>query len=222
MNNLSINNFGLTILVNGTSARKEYINRSHYFLLSHGENYKLKLSNDRETKCDAEIWIDGVKIGCWRINEFDNIIVERPAKLDRKFIFLKENSREANSAEIINGKKNNGLIKIIFKPEKKKIDFFDNSNFLYTNYSQQKLFDRVDLSQMSNSFSPPNLSHGATALGDQSNQLFNNTHPINNIDNANITIIMARLMVDNNQSLKPLFSLNKAIKSTNYPNRFFD
>ena len=115
MDQISINGFSLGIM-NPIDTRKKVINGANYFLMRHGSAYKLKLYNDRGTKCDAEVWIDGEKVGIWRIEAYSSTTIERPAAINRKFVFLRENSSSARSAGIASGSSDNGLIKVIFKP----------------------------------------------------------------------------------------------------------
>ena len=80
MDQISINGFSLGIM-NPIDTRKKVINGANYFLMRHGSSYKLKLYNDRSTKCDAEVWIDGEKVGVWRIEAYGSTTIERPVGL---------------------------------------------------------------------------------------------------------------------------------------------
>jgi hypothetical protein len=228
MSQIYVNGFLLEVIsVNPIS--KKNISGANYYLLRHGSIYKLKLSNQRSSKCDAEVWIDGEKIGIWRIEARSQIIVERPAKINRKFVFLKEKSMDAQSAGIGNSA-DNGLIKVIFKPEKYE-DHFDWYNGIssrpfndYNGITSQNYVDQAQINRQSLSYDAVpteqygSYSHGATVLGQKSNQEFLTVQPIPNIDNANITTIMARLLVDNENKL-PFVSLRSAMHTTTYPKR---
>lgn len=224
MNRISINGFSLSILSNGMSARKENIHGAYYFLLSHGSQYKLKLFNDHNTKCDAEIWIDDEKIGTWRINSHHDIVIERPSTINRKFVFLKENSCVANLAGI-NVNRNNGLIKIVFKPEREYMLFNNNFDSNMGQSSFMGLCANNCMPKSSMSIQPlnyqfSNYSHGATALGNKSHQEFDTISPIYDVDSSNITTIMARLIIDESDyECKPLVSLKNTLNTTTYPSR---
>ena len=282
MDQISINGFSLGIM-NPTDTRKKVINGANYFLMRHGSSYKLKLYNDRSTKCDAEVWIDGEKVGVWRIEAYGSTTIERPAAINRKFVFLRENSSGARSACIESGSSDNGLIKVVFKPantdyiwsdfinpsrsclgrnpawnddrfpfyspiEQKTCAFSDdvlsnrqiNNQFnnQFSNNNQQNCIQNANTnyqfaSPQTNLVSPTSYTHGATALGlvpqgagrplsgtcQQSKQEFNTITPIRDIDTANITTIMARLIVDDNPENKPLVSLRSALHGTKYPER---
>ena len=264
MDNISINGFLLGVISNGYSSRKKIIDGSNYFLLQHGSPYKLKLFNDRGTwcdpdenvspgdtlsrrllrsgtVCDAEVWIDGEKIGAWRISAYGDILIERPSNINRKFVFLKEGSYSARSAGIVRGATDNGLIKIVFKPKREKIFYNNIAPFTYDasvrtwegsgfrppadNGSEMKFCGMMGMSNLAplqNSTFQQNLSHGATALGGRSDQEFGTASPIYDVDTENITTIMTRLLVDGDHSYEPLVSLSNAIHSTNYPSRLSD
>ncbi len=232
MNQIHVNGFSLEI-ISTRPVTKKNIGGANYYLLQHKSIYKLKLTNGRETKCDAEVWIDGEKVGTWRINNRSQIIVERPANISRKFVFLKENSADARFIGIANNNDSNGLIKVIFKPEK-YTDHFDwysgissrpfnqyghpkfllRSNNLQNGISLRNYQDQNQLDNIDNSI----YCNGATALGQHSDQNFISISPINDIDAANITTIMTRLMVDENTNPQ-LVSLRSALHTTEYPKR---
>lgn len=247
MNDISVNGFSLQIQISGlffeNSVRKENINGANYFVVPHGSEYKIKLSNDRSTKSDADVWVDGEKIGTWRINSFGSITIERPADVGRKFVFFKEGSSSAHSAGIVSGRTDNGLIKVVFRPEKENDCCTDHEGLscfskLISRHQQGLFTDRAtpfrgisynNATQSKNdsfeyanafpsSFMANSFSHGATALGGKSDQEFNSVSSIDNIDTANITTIMARLIVDDSSS-KPCVSLQKALHQTSYPAR---
>lgn len=90
-----------------------------YCEISDGATYAIELLN-RGVKADCEISIDGKVVGLWRV--FSEICVERPAddKLARKFTAVLERSEGAAAAGVEQGHKDNGLIKIVCKPEKVK------------------------------------------------------------------------------------------------------
>jgi hypothetical protein len=255
---ISVNGFSLSV-GNGLysfNAKKKVINGANYFLMRHGSTYKLKLTNDRNTKCDAEVWIDGEKVGVWRIEAYGSTVIERPAAINRKFVFLRENSSRAHSAGIQGDRSDNGLIKIVFKPAISDFLWDHDHDKYFMNFStlvpqQRQLYgassftDSLSLTEsplrntsqqnymqnanvnyqfaapLQNCISgcSPTYSHGATALGQRSDQDFDTATPIRDIDTDNITTIMTRLIVDNDSNYKPLVSLHDALHSTKYPSR---
>lgn len=236
MNSVSVNGFSLSVLGDGISARKKYMNGANYFLLPHGSQYKLRLTNNRSPRCDAEVWIDGERIGTWRINSYSSVTIERPADINRRFVFLRENSCTARTAGIVSGDSDNGLIKVIFKPERQQEFMLFNNNLcslqganrdgechLSGMMNMAPLSSMMDMASRKKSLQQ-SYSHGATALGGTSGQEFDTTSSIYNVDTANITTITARLLVDNDLSCdyKPLVSLKSAVNETNYPSRLDD
>jgi hypothetical protein len=106
---------------------------SGYVEMKHGETYTIVLKNDNNEKCDAFVEIDGKDMGAFRINGHSNIHLERPANEAKKFTFYQLGTEEAESVglhKIEKGKM--GLIKVVFKPEKKKeikrVKCYDNFN----------------------------------------------------------------------------------------------
>jgi hypothetical protein len=119
------NGFALTIL-SDNNIRKYTEDGYYYYALPHMSEYKLRLTNNRNARCDAIVSIDGEKVGTWRVNSNSSISISRPAKVDRKFTLAKENSYQANSAGIFSGSYSNGLIKVEFKPEKNNFEYLED------------------------------------------------------------------------------------------------
>lgn len=210
----SLNGFSLTIMGDG------HLVDSDYCALRHNSEYKIKLNNTRNVKCDAEVFIDGESVGTWRINSYDSTTIERPSGVSRKFTFLEESSREASQAGIFTGKRNNGLVKVVFKPEKKyRVHNYSLGNrSMRTDFKEESDTDSFSMNgsrgmnesfSMNNSLSDnysmglcaqQNYSSGGTGLGNHSHQNFTTVSPIYNIDSANITTISTRLIVDNDDS----------------------
>ncbi len=90
-----------------------------YVELSHGTQYALVLRNEQSRRCDAKVTIDGKEIGTFRLNSHGNITLERkPGEDAGKFTFFKEGTSEAKEAQIETGSPNNGLITVVFTPER--------------------------------------------------------------------------------------------------------
>jgi len=182
---------------------------AYYFVLPHESEYKIRLTNDNDVRCDAIVYVDGDKIGTWRINEHGRITIERPANKARKFTLLKTKSHEGIMSGMRSGKFENGLVKIIFRPEKIQERCED---CVYTNSQEQYLgksgtnFQRecnqsysapMSASFMSSSMTRSGgMSEAGTGLGRASRQRFNRTSPLQDIDHENITTINARLVVE--------------------------
>jgi hypothetical protein len=91
-----------------------------YVGIPHNTQYSLLLRNHRRIRCDAEIVIDGIQVGTWRIAENGEIRIERPVHDTGHFTFFEVGSREAQSAGI-SPNPGNGLISATFKPEREML-----------------------------------------------------------------------------------------------------
>ena len=90
---------------------------SLYYEVGDGKFYVLQLSNGNPHRCDASVSIDGEVIGRWRLEARQDITIERPADVQRRFKFVSESGREAERAGVTMGSRQNGLIKVVFVPE---------------------------------------------------------------------------------------------------------
>ncbi len=118
MDAIILNGFSLEVLNEYGPIEKVVHGTSNYYSLPHNTEYKLRLSNNHHRRVDAHVWIDGEKVGIWRINPTSRITIERPSTIARKFTLLKEGSGVANSIGISKGNPDNGLIRVTFRPEK--------------------------------------------------------------------------------------------------------
>jgi len=92
---------------------------SGYVEMAHGQQYSLSLRNDRNVRTDAEVTIDGKKLGVFRINANETIRLDRPLDDDGRFTFYRLGSCEAQQADLDEVSQDNlGLIKVVFRPEK--------------------------------------------------------------------------------------------------------
>ena len=211
----------MSIVLNGFSlsvypAEKVHRFGSNYFTMADKTEYKIELSNNRSVKADAHVWIDGKKVGVWRINSHSTISIERPSDVSKKFVLLKEGTSAARDSDIMTGKSENGLVKVEFQPEKESCKGY----FFESDCSEESLgFSTNNIQPMMKSCtnqmycSAPtntnqNLSAAGTGLGSDSSQRFRSVEPLYDIDTENITEIYARLVVDdnktNNRQFQPL------------------
>ena len=81
--------------------------------------YSIRLFNRNPTRCDASVTLDDDDhVGTFRIEAHGGVItIERPTYSDKKFTFYEGESRQAGHEK---GKSSNGLVKVVFNPEKKK------------------------------------------------------------------------------------------------------
>lgn len=196
------NNFSVIIVADGVKT----INRNggRYIALANDTEYKIRLENSTNMRADATVFVDGEKAGTWRLGPTSTTIIERPANSSRKFTFVGETSRIARIAGVERGLDDNGLIKVIFSPERSRLVNWC-APLVYSNDEETITSNR--LCRNSNSlFSNNNLSlsnqsldysSGATVLGGESSQEFRSVSPLIDINRKMIKTIMLRLVVDN-------------------------
>ncbi len=90
-----------------------------YVEMRHNTQYSLHLKNHRSVPCDAEVTIDGIHVGTWRIHPSNEIRIERPVHDTGHFTFFEVGTSEARAADILK-KSINGLISVTFKPAKEE------------------------------------------------------------------------------------------------------
>lgn len=117
---IELNDFSVSIKATGNKTYSfKKLGKYNYVSLPNYSLYKIQLTNNRDTRCDAEVKIDGVSVGTWRVPSFDSIIIERPANINRRFVFFRQDSYVAKKAGIEKKSPYNGLISVTFKPELK-------------------------------------------------------------------------------------------------------
>lgn len=183
---MELNNFSLSISP-GTELSGGYLQ------LEHNTQYNVVLANKRAMRCDAKLEIDGKHVGTWRLEEYDSIVLERPAHDTGRFTFYKLGSAEAAKAGISQQDANIGLVKVTFTPEREvqPRGVNDVPNFL----SQVTRGSGVTRS----------FSAGGTGLSGESKQQFGNATAID-YDYSQATVIHLRLVAyaDEPRPLTPL------------------
>jgi hypothetical protein len=230
-NIIEINNFSLDVICPSFLVKKIVINGNEYYSIPYNSEYKLKLGNKRNAACNAEVYIDSIHVGTWRINPYNIITIEQPVHVNRKFTFVnKDNNEYEEDQDQVIKKNENGLIKVIFKPAKiiyrelytkYTYDSVPNSGSMFidsynginkvknsTLYSSQSFINNITQKY--------NFTDSTTVLDNKSNQYFNSAKHLTDIDTFNITIIYARLIADNFEQHKSRFiSLDSAIANSN-------
>ena len=97
-------------------------NKDYVVLIPNRTLYKIRLENLTSTKTSSIIYIDGQKVGEWKIDPFSSIFIERPLNIYRKFYFAKPKVNGLSNEYIKSftdkniGSYLNGVIKIFFVP----------------------------------------------------------------------------------------------------------
>lgn len=172
---------------------------AEYVGLNNNTEYKIKLSNQRDTICDVDLDLEGKHIGKWRINAHDSIVIERPANISQKFTFFSETSMRADEAGVNVGGRNNGLLKATFYPKK---TYREEPVLVQESISYRSSMASSATQSMRRS-SPRGFKSGVTLLGDYSDQEFGTTRPLrdNEIDWSDKTTIYLRLVVRKSQPI---------------------
>jgi hypothetical protein len=237
MSKVDLNNFKVEIL-NSVNEKMDVMNidGGNYVPLRHKTEYKIKLSNSRQTKCDATVYVDGEDIGTWRVTPFNTITLERTSDVKRKFTYVDEESKEAVLSGMQTGHRDNGLIRIVFKPEKQQMKVLQKKNygmssrargggflsngdsFGLENSNESMQYKSMNMTKSKGATSN-NMSSGGTLLGGSSHQEFSSTSRIQNYDTNNITEISLRLVTNNDLDIEEEEFIPIARKKTSYPKR---
>jgi len=245
MDSIISNGFSMGIIANNLSVygdksgeiplEKIVYKNSHFYSLPENSEYKIKLGNNNFMRVDAHVWIDGIKIGVWRINPESSIIIDKTTKGNKKFILMKEGTQDAIVAGIRSGAFDNGLITVKFIPEKLQPAYEIKPNYSYHDdpteypYLCDKYTDTVTPSTSSNRFCAMNtlgylkhtdnsLSHGT--LFKNGDRLYKKVEPLKGIDNMLVTTVVARLVVDDDlSSYRKKFMMHNEGDVRNIPQR---
>lgn len=106
------NNFSVRIL-GGSEMNGGYVE------IDHNQNYSIQLRNDHTENCDAEVYIDGNPVGNFRVNAKSSMKIDRPSNEQKKFCFLKSDSKAGKKAGLSKDNSDLGLVKVVFTPERK-------------------------------------------------------------------------------------------------------
>jgi hypothetical protein len=193
-----INNL-FTISIIANDARPFRRNGFDYVALTSGSIYAIELHNHHHTRCDAEVYVDGKHIGGWIVRAHDTIRIERPENAKRKFTFFDEKSYISKSTGSVVGGDNNGLISVIFKPEKyRSYEPLYSAKSLQTQAPKKALQSGLSESFLTSSNQKEKFSSGITVLGDISYQDFSSAKELkeSQIDWSLATEVSLRLVAD--------------------------
>lgn len=179
------NGFELDIIGNDIDVFSR--NGFNYYALKNHTKYKIVLKNSHRYRCDVTVRIDGNNIGTWRINPHSRIFVERPATIDREFVFVSENSNEAMETGSVSGLYTNGNISACFKLENCIDEVYDcDLSYGVSNTRGVRGCDYIE-----KGFGMDDI--GVTILGDGTGQRFRRVNKIHNytdITNINVKLVV--------------------------------
>lgn len=199
--------FGLTI----QNRADDY---NGYVRLPHGASYAVCFSNQQNRRADAELSIDGLSMGTWRLSAYQTSCVDRPADDTGRFTFYRARSSEGyavGSADV--SRQDKGLVSVRYYPEIERVyapgpprpvvpysrtepmmrsqedamDYAAPSSEAYSSAPTARQYKRT----------PPrgNLGAGVTGLSGHSNQHFATAGPIER-DYADAVTVQLRLVHD--------------------------
>jgi hypothetical protein len=94
---------------------------SGYVGLPHGTQYTLRLGNHDYRRCDAEVTVDGKRVGVFRLNGHGSTTLERSPDDHGKFTFYSSGTGDAGAAgEAGVAAADKGLIQVRFVPERRR------------------------------------------------------------------------------------------------------
>lgn len=105
------NNYSVNILTPKKSTKMNK-NGFQYYILNDNEPFQLELSNNNPTRCDIHVWYQKEKIGIFRLNPWKKFVLS-----NNNLVFKKKSSYTKKWTSLECGELDNGLVKVIFKPE---------------------------------------------------------------------------------------------------------
>ena len=194
--NRTENIFNVEILVNDKPLEEYTSIKGTSVLIPDNTEYKIRLTNNNETQCDAVVKIDNLTVGRFRIFSKEKLIIERPSNYEKKFIFIKG---ELNDSE---GQKKCGIIQVDFLPERQSV--YANMAYKFTGKRKPEYDDLTPMEKVepnndnmdiettqikkqklrTNGDKPigQNFDYGKTILGEKSTQKFVTLEYVTNID----------------------------------------
>ena len=215
--------FAVGIVVKG---QKVPIAANGYVALAHETEYAIYLENNCCARTEVNLFVDGKESGTWILSPYQKIKnpIERPENEAKKFTFLRDTTKEAQDAGIKAGESKNGVVHVVFKPEKKDELDHVRSFALCASSSYDKCYSAPPLPgatlhagamrsmslsyqtrsserrevlgdfTLSDAVAKPKYSSGATGLGAHSDQIFGTTHLIKEYNEAGHREIKLRLV----------------------------
>ena len=207
-------------------------NNYSYVSVPHKGTYKIQLINNSSRRTDTYIKVNGIDVGSWLLPAYDSITIERPSNIAQKFTFVAEDSLVAGQNGVWTGVEQNGLVEVKFVPERKDKNralsdralsdralrgkgpydtrIIDPKRGYNSNAAPMSTYtmSSTPSSSVKSAFTPVmqnNNRSGATILGKDSNQEFDNANKLYDceIDWNRITIIRLRLVLGSREDCIP-------------------
>jgi hypothetical protein len=161
-----LGDYAVFVRVDGFSVKEH----NGYVRLKPNTTYSLMLKNNTNTRCDAQVTIDGASVGVFRIAPNWFTVLERPQSEAKNFCFVLAGSAGSG---ITRGTTTNGLISVKFTPEETRSTLVPRSTTWCGNdmesYGSHEKNTYIFINQ---SQSVPIGAEGGTALRGHSDQEF--------------------------------------------------
>lgn len=193
------------------SVKQKKISGSHYVVMPGDDcKYSMRLINNASTRCDASITLDDDHVGTFRIGPFSSITIERPTYNHKEFTFYEGGSSQSYSAGYKKNDLKNGLVKVVFNPEKNfkhpggcfrhydsefMNEIYGNGDFSLSSEASPLARDTFSYTN-STSLNSTSLGEGITGLSGHSNQKFRDATALDYDDSRRATILV-RLVCEN-------------------------
>lgn len=167
-----------------------------YVEMRHGQQYSLRLSNQRGVRCDVRVEIDGKDIGTFRVDSYGSIELERMPDDSGRFTFYRTGSSEGDKIGLSDiPSSDRGLIRVTFTPEKRTTVWVYNGTPIETVYPEDS---DVRCCSVTDSY-----ESGGTGLSGHSSQSFTNVGALD-YDYDGKTVIHLRLVYKDTDEPRPL------------------
>lgn len=193
MNSIYLNGFSVLVLVNREPSEKIIYKDAYYYSMPNNTKYEIELRNDHNVRVDSHVWLHGKKLGVWRINPHQQVLISENLTLQ---------------------KGQDGLLKVEFRPEK------EPSSYTYLPQRNSRDVDPTQVNYLCKEYTdtvtPYDRTHRTCAMDTDSYDRYveSNLMPqikyqfrqtkmvdsLENIDIENITTIYARLVVDDDRT----------------------
>lgn len=223
-----------------------------YVVLKHGQPFRIKLNNHHKSggsgkSSDAEVWLQGNFVGCYRIDYGETLILERSFSDSGKFTAYRNGSSEARRIGLDPNSDDNGLIKVVWKPGNYKVSQWvspvtvtwqtlrynvpENDNYwdnYYDDGHQYTIsydYNTTPITRSTSCFSSStscransgNLVGGGVGLSGHSNQHFTETDALDYVE-GETTIYLRIAFREEDNTPRPIKPVYK-VHSTNVPRR---
>jgi hypothetical protein len=170
-----------------------------YVEMRHGQSYKIMMRNNNPTSCNAIVKIDGQSMGTWRIQAYSNVIIERPANIDKKFTFYKVATEEGSAAGLFRGNSTNGLVQVEFIPARERImRYMNTQNDCFGGVAKCRSLGMTQgIAQCASFGCESGYEEGGTALHGKSDQRFGTAEEIDLDYSKRVTISLRLVSAEN-------------------------